>query len=204
MESMGCSLAAAGLGKMIRQPDWLIFAATAFLLWLAVNGSIVFLPVTIKDMGGSESLVGAAVTIAAISEIPFLVSSGSLLRRIGPGMLTGLSFAFYSLRILLYALMPVPTWVLAINVMQAVTYVPFLIGSVAYANHLTTPELRATSQGVLATVLSLGAVSGALVSGWIYDRAGPTGLYLTMTGFCLAAFIIFITKSLLARKTHSF
>ncbi len=190
-----------GLGQMIRQPAWMTFAASAFLLWLAANGSIVFLSVTIKDMGGSESLIGTAATVAAISEIPFLISSSSLLRRIGPGKLTGLSFAGYSLRILLYAIMPIPSWVLAINVMQAVTYVPFLIGTVAYANQLTVPELRATSQGVLATILSLAAVAGALVSGWIYDHAGPTGLYLTMTGFCLAALLLFVLKSLLTRKT---
>jgi hypothetical protein len=51
---------------MIRKPQWLIFAGTAFFIWLAANGMLSFLGVTIKKMGGTDSLVGLVGTVSAV------------------------------------------------------------------------------------------------------------------------------------------
>ena len=95
-----------GIGKMIRKPQWLIFAGSAFFIWLAANGMLSFLGVTIKKMGGTDSLVGLAGTVAAIVEIPGMFFSDRILRRLGSVRLMGIGIVGYMLRMFFYAIMP--------------------------------------------------------------------------------------------------
>lgn len=181
-----------GMGAMVRRPAWLVFAASLFLTWFAVFGGFIFIGVTMKMMGGGNQLVGLASTVAAVAELPVLLNSPKFLKRFGAGGLMAIGMLGYAVREALYAIMQAPTWALAINAMQAVTYVPFWVGSVAYANELAPPELKSTSQGMMFMVMNLSNVAGALVSGWLFDLVGPRGLYAFLSAVCLVAFFLFV------------
>ena len=45
-----------GLMEMLRQPAWLLFAASVLILWSAAMASMSFMGVVINDMGGAASL----------------------------------------------------------------------------------------------------------------------------------------------------
>jgi PPP family 3-phenylpropionic acid transporter len=181
----------AGIRNMVRLPAWLVFAGSIFLLWFAAMGAIGFLGVTIKEMGGTDKLIGLGATVAAATEIPFLFFSSRLLTRFGAGKLMTVSFLFYTLRLGLYGMMPAPGWVPFINLINGVSYVPFLIGSVHYANQLAPEELKSTSMGLMTTVLSLAGMMGIWVGGWLFDHTGPSGLFLRMALMSLAAYGLF-------------
>lgn len=189
-----------GIGHLVRQPAWLLFAVSVFILWIASTGAISFVGVLIKSMGGSERLIGFNWAIAAAVELPVMWSSAWLLKHLGSNRLITIAFAGYFLRILFYGLIPAPEWAVAVNVFHAFSYVPFLIGSVAYANQLAPPELKATSQGLLFSVMSLGNVIGALLSGWLFDHLGPSGLFRSLAFVALFAFIVFISGRLVLRR----
>jgi PPP family 3-phenylpropionic acid transporter len=185
---------------MVRRPAWLVFAACVFLTWFAVFGGFVFIGVTMKAMGGGNQLVGLAATVAAVAELPVLPRSDKFLKRFGAGGLMAIGMFGYAVREALYAVMQAPTWPLVINAMQAVTYVPFWVGSVAYANELAPPELKSTSQGMMFMVMNLSNVAGALVSGWLFDLVGPRGLYAFLSAVCLAAFFLFLLGQRLVKR----
>lgn len=180
-----------GMNAMIRRPAWLVFAASLFLTWFAVFGGFIFIGVTMKQLGGGNQLVGLASTVAAVAEIPVMLNSSKLLRRFGARGMMAIGMVGYILREAFYALMQAPAWALLINLMQAVTYVPFWLGSVAYSNELAPPELKSTSQGMLFMVMNLANVAGALFSGWMFDLVGSRGLYATLSVICLLAFLLF-------------
>ena len=75
--------AAAQIGRMMRQPAWMVFAASIFLIWVANYASIMYQGVALLSMGASQSLIGLASTSGAIVEIPFLFFSGWFIRRAG-------------------------------------------------------------------------------------------------------------------------
>jgi len=187
---------------MIHKPQWVIFAGSAFFVWLAVTGMLGFLGVTLKTMGGTDSLVGLAGTVAAVVEIPGMFFSDRILRRLGSTRLMGIGIVGYILRMFLYAVMPVPGWVLAISILNGVTYMPFWIGAVAYASDRAPENLKATSLGLLFSVMNLSNVVGALGSGWLFDRAGPSGLFAVLGVSCLIALALFsIGQVAFERKT---
>lgn len=180
-----------GLSKMIHNPQWVTFAGSAFFVWLAVTGMLGFLGVTITSMGGSDSLVGLAGTVSALTEIPGMFLAASILRRFRPTRLIAFGLVMYALRMFLYAVMPAPGWVLAVGLLNGVTYMPFWIGAVAYASDRAPNNLRATSQGLLFSVMNFSNVVGALGSGWLFDHSGGHGLFMVMGVCCLVALALF-------------
>jgi len=172
------------------------------LLWIAWMGGLTFLPVTIREMGGGEQLVGWAFTISAIMETPVMLLGAPLLKKLGAARLMAIAFLGYTVRMFLYAVSPSPIVMVSVSVLQIVTYGPFVIGSVAFANQLAPASLKATSQSLLVAVLSIGNMLGGLLSGWMFDHLGTAGMYAVLTGISLAAFAVFGVGMFAARKTH--
>lgn len=181
----------SGLGQMVRQPLYLFFGTSVILVWMANVVSMSFVSITMKSMGGSESLIGIAWSIGAIVELPIMLYSDRLLRRFGAPRLMMLGFAMYAMRMVLYAIMPHPAWVLGINLLNAVSFVPFWIGAVSYANKLAPDHIKATGQGMLAALSGLSNMVGGVLGGVLFDQIGPSGLFLVMAGSCLLALLIF-------------
>jgi MFS transporter, PPP family, 3-phenylpropionic acid transporter len=190
-----------GVWQMVRKPDWRIFAISVYLLGMAANGAIAFVSVKIVGMGGSTSLVGLSWTTTAILEFPLMFFSEVILRRIGAVRLLIIAFIGYALRIFLYGIMPVPGWAPFVNFLHGISFVPWTLGTVAYVNERSPEHLKATSQGLLASVLNLSNLSGALLAGWLYDQIGPVNVFLVMSGICLIGLAVFTIGRLVIRRS---
>jgi len=181
----------AGLGRMLRRPVWLFFMASVFGLGMASGGMSSFLSVMLKAMGGSDSLIGVSWTVAALSELPFMLFSARLLRRSGSSRLLAIGYFFYTLRMLAYSALPSAGWVLAASLLQGPSFGLYWISAVTYASELAPDDLRSTSQGLLAAATSLSGLSGAAVGGVLYDWIGPTGMFRVLAGCCVAALLLY-------------
>jgi PPP family 3-phenylpropionic acid transporter len=173
------------LGKLITRPQWMFLSAAIALLWLATSGMNNFLGVYIDGLGGSASLIGAASSVGALSEIPVMLYSGRLVSRFGLERMLAFSFVVYAVRFVLYAFMPAPIWALPINMLNGLSFGLFWVCSVMYVSHMAPGSLRATSQTLLAAVLSLASMVGAPFGGYIFDHSGPTSLFLIYAVFAL-------------------
>ena len=179
------------IGGMMRNPTWMIFAASVFLIWLASSGVFSFIAVTMKALGASDSLIGLSSAASALAEAPFMVMSGWFLRKLGPSRMIWLSFLVYTIRTFLLSLIRAPGWVIPLNIINGPTYVMFWTGSINYAAKMAPESLKATAQGLIVSATNLSSVVGVLLSGWLYDQMGPTGVYAILSLFCLAAFVLF-------------
>ena len=179
------------ISTMIRQPVWLILITTVFLIWLASSSSFGFLNITIKNMGGSDSLVGFVFTTSALVEMPFMAFSGWLIRRFGANRLLWIATLGYILRFFLYSQLGAPEWALGVSVIAGPMYVLFWNSTINVANQLAPPGLAATAQGLVVSATSLASVIGTLLSGWLFDQLGSSGLFLVMTGFCVLGFLLY-------------
>ena len=179
------------ISLMIRQPVWLILISTVFIMWLASSGAFSFLNITIKNMGGSDSLVGFVFTTSALAEIPFMAFSGSLIRRFGARRLLWIATLGYFLRFFLYSQMGAPEWALGVSVISGPMYVLFWNSAINVANQMAPPGLAATAQGLVVSATSLAGVIGTLLSGWLFDLLGSSGLFLALSGFCILGFILY-------------
>lgn len=181
-----------GLGQMVRQRAWLLFAVSATLLWISNNGTMNFIGITIRAMGGSDALIGMVWMTSAIAEIPIMLAGDWLLRRVGHTRLLVIAFLTFTLRAALLALMPAPEWALWINMLSGVSFGFFWMSAVAYANETTPEHLKSTSQGLLYSILNVANMAGALSSGALWDKFGPHGLFWGMAAFSAAGLVVFV------------
>jgi PPP family 3-phenylpropionic acid transporter len=194
------SVARSSVRELVWKPEWLVFAVSIFLLGFGANGAIAFVSVKIMAMGGSASLVGLSWTTTALLEVPLMLYSEPLLRKMGATRLLSVAFAGYALRILLYGLMPAPGWAPFVNFLHGISFVPLTLGTVAYVNERAPDHLKATSQGLLASVMNFSNLTGVLLAGWMFDQIGPVKVFLVLAGVCLAGLVIFVIGQAAVRK----
>ena len=190
-----------GLSALLRQPDWIFFSASVFLMWMASSGMYNFLGIYLKSMGASDSLVGMSSSLSAITETPIMLFSAFLVGKFGSKRLLYVAFFLYAVRMLFYSLMPSPVWALPIALMHGSTFGFFWIASVTHVNSLAPENLKATSQGLFWTTMNLANVVGSPLSGVLYDRIGPSALFKLFAGYCAAAFLLFVVwNTVLAKR----
>ncbi len=159
-------------------PAWLSFLLAAFTggVGLAVSSSFLYLHMA--DLGVSGTLVGLALTVATVSELPVFWFSGSLLRRYAAPTLLAVALFTFALRLLLYAFLLEPLLLVTVQLLHGPTFSLLWVAGVAYADALAPTGLGATAQGLFtATVLGLGGAVGALVGGVLYDAVGAAGMF---------------------------
>ncbi|MDR3577452.1 MAG: major facilitator superfamily domain-containing protein 6 [Anaerolineaceae bacterium] len=192
-----------GLTSLVRQPDWIFFSASVFLLWMASSGMYNFLGIYLKQIGGTDSLVGLASSLTAISETPVMLFSAFLVGKFGSKRLLYVAFFLYAVRMLFYSLMPSAVWALPIALMHGSTFGFFWIASVTHVNTLAPENLKATSQGLFWTVMNLANVVGSPISGVLYDHIGPSALFRLFAGYCAAAFLLFVLWNTILSKRRA-
>jgi MFS transporter, PPP family, 3-phenylpropionic acid transporter len=180
-----------GLGQMVRQPAWLIFAVSAFLLWISNNGVMNFIGITVQQMGGSASMIGWVWMAAALAEVPVMIFSGQLLKRVGSTRLLLIAFSLFAVRSALLANMTVPESAPFINSLGGISYALFWISAVNYANDTAPDHLKATAQGLLFSILNLANMAGAFSAGLLFDQVGPSNLFWVMAGAALVGLVVF-------------
>ncbi len=187
------------IGQMTRQVSWIIFIITVFLSWIAANAAISFLSVSMNAMGASQSLIGEASTIQAVVEMPFMFFSGRFLRRYGPIPLLIVSMILSIIRYFLLGWMPSPAWAIAINVLNGPAYVFFWNSAVNYANKMAPKGMAGTAQGLVNSTTGLAGMISSILSGWLFDRLGPNGIFTVMAFLVLAALILFTIGNMIRK-----
>jgi PPP family 3-phenylpropionic acid transporter len=185
----------ASVARLVRQPALALFLVSAFLIGATLQASYSFYPLFLTSLGAGPRWVGLAGAIGSISEMPLMFFSGPLIGSLGAHTTALLGYAVFSLRWGLLAVLASPLLVLLTNVLHCVSFSPFLTGSIAFVEQHTPPGLHATAQSLLVAVtFGLGAATGALAGGWLYDAVGPTMMFaagsvtaLVATGFAYAA-----------------
>lgn len=190
----------SAIGAMVRRPAWLLFMVVIFLCWIANSAAILFMGVSLSSMGANQVLIGMAVTIGAVVEIPFMAFSGTLLRYFGSTRLLIFAMVIMVVRFFLLGWMPAPEWAVAINMLNGIAFPLLWVSSVTYANKMAPPGMAGTVQGLLNSSSSLASVVSSLVTGWLFDGLGPNGLFEVMAFCVLCALILFVTGTLRRRQ----
>lgn len=190
---------------LIKLPVWILFTVCVFLAWIASNASIMFLGVSLNAIGANQTLIGLAVTVGAIAELPFMAFSSFFMRRFGDQRLITIALILMTTRFFLLGIMKVPEYALAINILNGPAFAFYWNSAVTFANRMAPLGYTGTAQGMLNSTMSLAGVTSSLLIGWLFDKVGATELFLVMSVICLASLLIFTTGNYyLAKKTRDY
>lgn len=180
------------LRDLLRDRRW-----TAFLVALLLVGTCsailnTFFTLYMIDLGASAAVLGLAVAVAGLSELPvFLLAPRAVQRGQARGLLM-FSFAAYAARALVYSLLRTPGGGVAAQALHGPSFSALWTASVTYARETAPPQWGATAQAAVgSTYFGLAVGLGALAGGLLYDRIGPVALFQLAAGFAVAGLVVF-------------
>jgi PPP family 3-phenylpropionic acid transporter len=172
----------------------LLLMIVSFLITSGASIIYAFLGIHIRQMGGSNTLVGAAFSVSALSELPVIFFGGWLMAKLGARRLIVVSLVAYLVRFIAFGTITVPEGVIAAQLLHGLSFGAFLVASVTLAHRLAGQEHSATAQALLSTVsFGFGSITGSLIGGALLDEVSTFTVYrgiAVLMIFTLALFIV--------------
>ena len=183
---------AQGLRELFRI-EFIIFLISIFLLTTASGGVNSFFSLYLDQIGATEGEIGFSWAVAAMSELPVMIFSAAILRRIGAEGLLVMAFLVFIVRWLLYSVIDVPMWALLVQLLHGLSFGAFLVGGVTFVSERTPQGLSATAQAIYSTVaFGLASIAGSMIGGYLYDTVGILVLFRIFSLLGLAGLAIFL------------
>lgn len=182
---------------LLKNPRFFILMLIGFAGGISYASNNTYLFPYLKELGAEESIMGLALTIGTIAEIPVLFFVSRFIKRFNAYAVLIFSMVMTSLRFLLLVIAANPAFVLGIQVLHGFTHPLLSVAGVTYADEQAPVGFKATAQGLFnAAMGGIGAAFGGFVGGLIFDRMGGRGVYLA---FCIFVLLILGLVGLLPR-----
>jgi PPP family 3-phenylpropionic acid transporter len=201
----------AQVGRLLREPQWLLFLGIALvagigstahdyfpLLIQALPGTSKWLPLAISGV----ALVGLAVTISTVSELPVMAASHWFLRSLGSRGALYVALLAMALRCFMYANIRTPDQALLIQLFHGLTYPLLWVAGIKFVGEMAPRGLGSTAQGLFSAMfMGIGTASGFYLCGLLIDKVGVFSMFNITGGFVLAALLVAILLSTIIRPS---
>jgi len=189
--------------RLLQEGRWWFFLLVVFFAGVAGSTVNNYLFLYMAELKAPQTLMGLALAVATVSEVPALFFSSRLVNRLGARGVVLMALGAYIVRLLLYSVSQAPWQVLLIQLMHGLTFASLWAAGVAYAHELAPPGLGATAQGVFnATLMGLGAITGALTGGFLLERLGGAGMFRVVALAVLIGAFVFLVADRRQRQNH--
>jgi MFS family permease len=193
-----------GMSALLANQRWVIFLGMAFICGVGMASINTYQFVYLAEIGASKSLMGLALTISTLSELPVMFFGDRLLRRFQPRGLLVLGMLGIGVRVLLYALFNFPMAILTLQLLHGFTFPAIWIAGVSYAHENAPAGLRATAQGLFgAMMMGIGAAVGGFLGGLLIGSIGGRGMYLVFGALVLISLAFFTLLERYRTMSHA-
>lgn len=177
---------------LLKKPVFIAFLAFHFILQLTVHANNSFYSIYLETLGANVTLIGIALLIKSILEIPFFAMSTRLMSRFSYPMLLTIAAAIYSVRWLVLGFsdnLPILIWS---QILLSLSFALQNFVSVAYVDDMTPKRYRATGQTLYwAISFGLGGVVGNILAGMALNDIQIPHMY-QMSAFLAALSILLL------------
>lgn len=175
---------------------------TRFLFGLLLIGFTLgivnnYLSVYLADIGAAGWIIGTALAISALFEVPLMARVPAFIGRWGIRLVLIAGVAVLPVRYLLYAVIDEPILVLPTQVLHSIAMMSLLVVGVLYMDRLLLPKWRASGQSLYAASLQgIGPSIGLYTAGIIYQQAGIEVMWLlsavvALLGTTILAYVVY-------------
>ena len=172
------------------------FAIALIAIGFLNNGVLQFENVFLSELGASKQVISVAGILSAIVELPFMLYSDKIVRRVGAHRLMLIALGITMFQRLAVLTLP---FIATIMIVRFIGGVAFSFYTIAFIG-LISSRTRSTETGtVLAlftvTIAGLVNIIAAPVSGAIFDVIGARWLYaLSATGYLIGFLCLWWTR----------
>ncbi|RHY31358.1 hypothetical protein DYB32_004922 [Aphanomyces invadans] len=186
-----------GMRHVFRQPDLQFLLLVVLLMGLMFGIISSFVTLNLYELSGnSPTIVGIAIALETLSELPAFFFANATVKRIGIVWTLFVSIVAYGARITCYAVMTSAWMALPFELLHGVTFALAWAACTQYIYEAAPPSTEGTMMGLLNSMLNgLGRGLGTIAGGYWYDKYGPAfmwwmanlGVPLALLGLALFA-----------------
>lgn len=172
-----------------------LFSVTLLLTGMVYASYHNFLFWRIQDLGGKEIPMGLCVSIGAFAEIPMLILSNRLVKKLGHSWVVSVSLFTLAMRVLYYAFIPEPWAFLPMELTHGLTHTTLWFAILSYDDFNIGAAIDRSLRSVLSSFyFGIGFSAGSVISGYIYYTYGSSVLFWSCSavtgGWCLLFSVI--------------
>jgi PPP family 3-phenylpropionic acid transporter len=178
--------------ELLRNRKLVLYLGMNFLVQITLGYYYAFFPIYFKEQGGDSALLGWSMVISSLSELPFLLWSGWIFKRVSIPALLLIAALAAAVRWLLFAVIAQPVWMLPVQVLHGAIFIVLTVTLATFINREVPAEWKASGQ-TLNGLLNLGAarIIGSFVGGIASTAFGMRQVFLYNSVVAFACFVIF-------------
>jgi MFS family permease len=183
--------------RLLRNRTLALFLVVAALAAIGISGGYLFLYVFLGTLGAGAGLMGAVSAVGALTEVPFMIWGGRLIRRWGTRTIFAAGMGLMALSWGLYAVLRTPTLAPFIQLLSGAGMGLLWPAGVTYVAREAPVGRDATAQSLLnATMYGVAPLIATQLAGGVFDASGPRAVL----GVSAAAMAAGVLLFLLARR----
>ncbi len=191
------------LQRVLGNRTLLGFAFALIMIGFLNSGVLQFENVFLNELGASKRLISVAGILSAIVELPFMVYSDRIVRRVGPHRLMLIALTLTMFQRLTVLLLPS---IATIMIIRFIGGVAFSFYTISFVQLISTQTDASETGTVLAlytvTIAGLVNIIAAPIAGAIFDALGARWLYLLAAGgYFIGAASLWFTRPSPSTKT---
>jgi PPP family 3-phenylpropionic acid transporter len=150
-----------------------------------------FFSIYFEQLGGDSALLGWAMSVSALAEIPFLLFSDKIVKKLGIIYTMVLASVMTSIRWVIFFFLNSAMQAVIINLLHGFSYIVVIYCMAIYINEHVPKELRASGQALNGVVtVGLSRIIGSVVGGYLSDIVGLRYMFLYCAIFGVVASLI--------------
>ncbi|WP_341278601.1 MFS transporter [Paenibacillus sp. FSL H8-0537] len=171
-----------GFKKMLSNRNFLWFLVACFFVNQTLTAYNSFFVLSFQEAGGSFSMVGFALLLASMTNVPSMLLAAKIIAKLGRERTLVIAAFAYALRWAVQWLFPYPPVMIGIQALHGLSFGLFYVAAVEYVANVSGKEMQATGQSVFNMVfVGLGGIIGNLLNGFLYNAGGAQLMYLACT-----------------------
>ena len=196
-ESIYVSYEAPSLLKIFLRLEVIVSYILVFLMGMGYRVLFVYQFIYLKTLGATDLLIGAATFLTIITELPFLLGSGFLIKWFGLYWMIVLAIFTMGVRLIALYFIDNPYFILPFQFLQSTSYGGMWVASVQYSSTIFPQQYSTLAQGMLQGIFNgISATCGSLVGGYIYKYYGGKIVFLSLGSLVFFGLFLYVITQL--------
>jgi len=181
----------ASFGELLKNRRFVMLILSLMLVFTGIGAAIVFMPVRMAELGGTNAHVGIAMMVMALSEAPAMLLHHRIAKKIRIELLLIVSLFFFIVKIVVLALAPNVTLLILAQMFQFFSFGLYMPSVIQHLNRIVL-ERQLTSALLLfaSGTFGLGMMIGSSTGGLLAERFGVQTMLLILACVTACGFIM--------------
>lgn len=177
--------------SLLKNKSFVMFVIIYFLFQGPISANAVYMPLLIKHLGGTTSMVGTTLLLSTMFELPAVLFSDKIMKKFSYKHLMIFACLLTIIRFVWYSTCPDPQMIMLMFFFQGLTSIIFILVAVRIIIDIVDERFVNSAYGISSMMAKgLSALIFQMISGKLIDIIGGNQAYFTV--YMMYAVIVLI------------